>query len=184
MAGEIVLRAARHAIEQLQKSETPYVLVGGLAAQAWGRIRSTLDVDLLLNAGTDSLSALIPAFRQAGIVPRHDEPVAIHGCSFLQFDLEDQESLMPVRVDVLSASTPFHVEAVRRGLTVELGGHPVQVATCEDLILLKLAAERPIDLADAKELFRVNREGLDLEYLRSWAAELQVEELLSQQCQV
>lgn len=184
MAGEIVLRTARQAVEQLQKSGTPYVLIGGLAAQAWGRIRSTLDVDLLINASTDSLSALIPAFRQAGILPRHDEPVVIHGCSLLQFDLEDQESLMPVQVDLLSAGMPFHAEVVSRGLTVELGGHPVRVATGEDLILLKLLAERPIDLADAKELFRINRDGLDLDYLQQWAVKLQVEDLFRQHCRL
>ena len=52
------------------------------------------------------------------------------------------------------------------------------VAWCEDLILLMLAAERPIDLADARALIAVNRTDLDLQYLRSHAAGLGLLEAL------
>ena len=52
------------------------------------------------------------------------------------------------------------------------GDDTVDMLACEDLILHKLLAGRIIDLADAAALLRANRETLDLGYLRSWAARL------------
>ena len=179
MAGEVVLRAASQAIRQLDESGTPYVLIGGVAIQAWGRIRSTLDVDLLLQVRPGSLPALVTAFREAGMVPRRDAPIAIGDCRVLQLDFEDEDAFLVVRIDLLIAGTPFHGEVVGRGLAVEIGGNSIRVATCEDLILLKLIAERPIDLVDAQELFKINRDDLDLDYLRRWAQNLGIEEQFS-----
>ncbi|MFI5401717.1 MAG: hypothetical protein ACHQ1G_02195 [Planctomycetota bacterium] len=59
-------------------------------------------------------------------------------------------------------------------------GFRARVASCEDLILLKLVAGRAIDLADAKELFQVNRDSLDLAYLRGQAAGMGITEALAE----
>jgi hypothetical protein len=63
-------------------------------------------------------------------------------------------------------------EIVDRAVVRSVDGFSVRVASCEDLILLKLAAGRPIDLADARELVEINREKLDMKYLESRAQTL------------
>jgi hypothetical protein len=94
----------------------------------------------------------------------------------VQLDFVPPGKFIEVRVDLMLADSPFHREALRRASTVDLPGFggSIGVIACEDLILLKLAAGRILDLADAAALVRANRGQLDLGYLGRWAAGLGV----------
>ena len=48
MANEVVLPVIEEAIRSLDDLNLSYALVGGAAMPAWGRIRATADVDILL----------------------------------------------------------------------------------------------------------------------------------------
>ena len=54
---------------------------------------------------------------------------------------------------------------------------PVCFVTAEDLILLKLVANRPRDIADVIDVL-FTQGSLDVEYMRSWAVRLQITESL------
>ena len=54
------------------------------------------------------------------------------------------------------------------------------VLSCEDLILHKLLAGRIIDHADAAALIRVNHESIEVDYLRFWSHELELEPILNE----
>lgn len=55
-------------------------------------------------------------------------------------------------------------EAIRRGVTVDLGGVGVPIPTPEDLIIMKAVAHRPRDMADIESILEAHS-SVDLEYI-------------------
>ena len=178
MASDIVIGAARQAIDFLSSREIEYALIGGIAAQLWGRVRSTLDVDLLVMLDTTALEQAIPELAAAGLYPRRPNTVSIGSSAVLQLAFADAGSLLDVRVDLLTAGTAFHKQVIHRAIKAKLGSSSVRLSRCEDLVVLKLLAERPIDRVDAQVLCQVNRPDLDLDYLRACAESLGIADAL------
>ncbi len=161
---EAVARLARftHAMGK------PYALIGGVAVIARVFVRATKDVDLLVACTVSEAPDLLDAARRHGY--GWDE-AEVH--DFLDAGLlrmwgppSRREGL---GLDILLVDSPFSALVVSRATTLEVLGTGIQVATPEDLLLMKVEANRPIDLDDAiaiKDAF-VNR--LDLSYLRTQA---------------
>ena len=86
-------------------------------------------------------------------------------------------------MDLLTGPEEKYGKAIGRALPRKIDGLVVRIASCEDLILLKLAAGRAIDIADVKDLYDINRDAIDREYPRATAARLglgrEVEEILA-----
>lgn len=70
-----------------------------------------------------------------------------------------------IRIDVVLAALPFERNAISRARTMDIGGRPVQVASVEDLLLMKLVSERPRDRDDAERLLKRYGGTLDRDYL-------------------
>jgi hypothetical protein len=79
-------------------------------------------------------------------------------------------------IDIITAKTDYQRLVIERA-TIELG-EKVRVATPEDLIVLKLIANRPTDHVDTFLLGRDNP--IDWEYVEHWAGLWQVTERLAQ----
>jgi hypothetical protein len=81
-------------------------------------------------------------------------------------------------VDLLCAGTPLEREALRRRRSASMFGVDIWVIGPDDLLLYKLIANRPQDLADVDELIRFGRAPEDLEYVRQWARDWEIEDRL------
>ena len=60
-------------------------------------------------------------------------------------------------------------------MPIQTEGHVGKVVSCEDLILLKLHADRLIDRMDVRYLLENNRASLDFAYLTNWIGKLQLQ---------
>lgn len=172
--GEGMIEALRLLAEALDAVGARFALIGGAAMPVWGHDRSTRDVDAIVLADTGDergqVHRIVEALRARGFAhldradrARLDEGLLLHAW----FPLRPHP--VSLRVDLFMAADAHRVEAIRRALPRKVDGFEVPVASCEDLILLKLTAARPIDLADARALVQANTSGLDREYLRRWA---------------
>jgi predicted nucleotidyltransferase len=181
VGSETVLPALRAAVRALDGLGVQYALVGGLAMPSWGRIRATADADILLHADAVGTVAVAEALRQHGFahMDRADR-VQIDDKWILHFWFPVRLQTVSVRVDLLVGDAAEHARIVERAVIRIIDGFRARVASCEDLILLKLVAGRAIDLADARELFQVNRDSLDLVYLRGQAAGMGITEALAE----
>jgi predicted nucleotidyltransferase len=127
-----------------------YALIGGLAVAAWGVPRSTEDIDLLAQAArSDELDrALLAAgfaadWRRGG----PDDPIPL----LLRLGTASGPT-----IDVVCATRPWEREILARAVRVGLpDGAEVRVVAVDDLIVLKLLAGGPRDLADVVELLGV-----------------------------
>ncbi|MEO8269165.1 MAG: DUF6036 family nucleotidyltransferase [Aureliella sp.] len=147
-------------------------LVGGLALPIWNYPRSTQDIDLLLVVGDDQ--QLLSICEALDCRPRRQPAIVELGSvRVLQAEYCPPGEYVEIDVDFLIGQSDFHQSLANRAIAIDYAGLEtrIRVATCEDLILLKLQAGRLIDLADCQRLLELNPE-LDREYLSLWADKL------------
>ncbi len=129
-----------------------------------GRPRTTRDVDLVVLLGPHSWESFLQAATAAGFVPRIPDAVAF-ACRSRVFLLKHEKS--GIDVDISAGALPFEEEAIRRARDVVFGRRKIRVATPEDLIIMKMIASRPRDVADVEEIVAANPK-LDRRRVRSF----------------
>lgn len=172
----VVVTAMEHAWRTLEPLGAPMAVMGGLALAVWDRIRSTRDVDIMMDVPAEAVPALIERMKARGFTIPQPTPISLGPIDLLQFYYDVPGTMINIRVDILLARAAFHRGALARRVAVEPEGDtwPVRVVACEDLILLKLLAGRMIDRVDVSELLAANVANIDMNYLLRWAKELSV----------
>lgn len=132
-----------------------YVVVGGLAVQAHGHVRMTNDIDLIPAPTPENLERLASALVQleAKVLNPGSEGISIDAKMLPRATLW-QLSTAHGDIDVLHdapGAAPFP-QLRERALVIALGSHQVPIAGRDDLIGMKLASGRPIDIADVAAL--------------------------------
>lgn len=146
----------RELLGELVGADVRFVLVGGLAVNAWGYLRGTQDIDLVPDPDADNLSRL------AGLLVDLGGKVLVGGqlmsadsiAIFLRAgDLTMIQTPLG-KVDVLQGlpTIPRYSELIKGAETAELGEITVQVCSLRDLLRMKRAAGRPLDLIDIEAL--------------------------------
>jgi hypothetical protein len=161
----LVTRAA------LDELGVPAALMGGLAVTAWDRIRATEDVDFLVGADAIDPDALLRSLQERGYAPKKLPAVTdFDGEHVMQLRYQPPGKFFDFQVDLFLAESAYHRTALARRVPFRLpdGETVVPVVSCEDLIIFKLRADRPIDRGDIIGLLEVNRDTLDIAYLRHW----------------
>lgn len=144
----------------LAESGVAYALIGGHAVNVWVAPRFTRDVDVTVQASTHEMARLTESLRAAGLqldlVFGADLP---SGADFVRFSSSDGVLVLELQ----SAKTDFQREVVRRAREDQ----GVRVASPEDLIVLKLIANRSKDMVDLQNLAALA--ALDWPYIEQWA---------------
>jgi predicted nucleotidyltransferase len=149
-------------LRTLDRGGVEFVLVGGLAANAHGAIRTTRDVDVVYARTIDNyrrltqaLAPLAPYLRGAppGLPFRLDEPTLAAG---LNFTLTTTAGELDLLGEVAGAGTYQALIATSRQL--ELFGTRCWCVDLETLIRLKQAAGRPKDFEALAELIALKEE--------------------------
>lgn len=175
---------ALQVIDALEALGVPYMIGGSLASAVYGVARSTLDVDLVADLKMDLAEPLANALRDAFYVDVESIRDAIQRRS--SFNLIHLETMFKVDVFVLKRRPYDQAEFDRRTEQV-VAAEPERsacVASAEDTALTKLewyrlggeGSER--QWRDVLGVLRAQEGQLDLAYLRMWAPELGVADLL------
>jgi predicted nucleotidyltransferase len=142
-----MLDRMRPLFASLNSRRVDYLVIGGVAAIAYGVPRLTLDLDLLIRPTRDNAVSLLASFLDTGLgtaaLITADELLANEITVF-----KDR-----VRIDVQTRTPGLDFDAAwSRRNTVELEGCPVHLVSCEDLIASKKASGRRRDLDDVRLL--------------------------------
>jgi uncharacterized nucleotidyltransferase DUF6036 len=139
----------------LGEHEVDYVLIGGLAVQTHGHVRTTNDADLIPAPDRANLERLAAALRSldAQVLNPGEEGTEVNAqmlprATIWQFATRDGG------IDVIHEAPggrPY-AELSERALHVRLGDIDVPVVGLDDLIRMKLARGRSVDLADVAAL--------------------------------
>ena len=138
-------------VAALTGHDVDFVVIGGVALQAHGHIRTTLDLDVVAARTPENVRRLAPALRELGAKLRGVD------ADLLGLDLGDPETLlnggnflMHTRhgdLDVFAidqtAGAPAHYEDLRaRAISVEIRDVTLLIAHPDDLIRMKTAASQ------------------------------------------
>ena len=154
-------------LQSLCDAQVDYVLVGGLAVQLHGFLRSTFDIDLVLAMNDENLVRFIDVAKQYGLFPAI--PVSIDSLrnadqieawyrekGMLAFSLREPQIGGSVLDVLVRPDVPFD-QLCLNAVAGELYGRRVPIASIDDLITMKRIANRPKDRLDVVALEKIGR---------------------------
>lgn len=162
----------------LEQSDIAYMLVGSFASAFHGALRSTRDIDFVIEATPDQLKGFIADLQSDDYYAELDAAL----------DALKHESLFNVidnvtgwKIDLIfRKSRAFDQEEFRRRLPAKLFDIQLFVASAEDVIISKLewaklgGSQRQIE--DVAKVLAIQWKGLDHSYLSKWIEALQLQE--------
>ena len=146
----------RELLDRLVEAEVQFVLVGGLAMNAWGYMRSTQDVDVVPDPGRENLEKLDALLRDLGgkvdVGGRLLDAASIS--TFLRTGDRTLVQTELGQVDVLQGlpQIPRYDELEKEAKEVDIDGLAVRVCSLEHLLEMKRASDRPRDRDDLEAL--------------------------------
>lgn len=174
-----VTATLRACIAICDRMRIEYAVMGGFAVRIYGIPRPTYDVDLTIVIDRARLNELYDEIEREGFTVPAEYRTGwidnVGGMPFVRFRLYVEENA--IDVDLFLAESAFQRELIHRRQRETLDDHDIWIVTVEDLILLKLIANRPRDLLDIQDV-RFMHGQLDEDYLRTWADLLQIRDRL------
>jgi hypothetical protein len=154
-------------LQSLADTRVDYVLVGGLAVQLHGFLRATVDIDLVLAMNDTNLDRFIKVAKQFGLQPVIPVPIdALKNAQqidqwhrekgMLAFALREPQIGGSV-VDVLVRPDVAFDTLSSSAVEGKLFGRKVMIASIDNLIAMKRAANRPKDQLDIVALEKIKR---------------------------
>ncbi len=146
----------RELLARLTQAEIRFVVVGGLAVNAWGYVRATRDVDLVPDPAPDNLAKLSELLEALnGKVDVDGKQLTSDAISvFLRTGDRTLVLTDLGRVDVMQGlpQIPSFAALDTEAEVVDMEGLAVRVCSFEHLIAMKQASERPRDQDDLEAL--------------------------------
>jgi predicted nucleotidyltransferase len=159
-----ILRSLQRLLKLLEDTNVPYMIIGGYALPFYGRIRTTVDIDLAVVIGTGKeLMQLLNSLRAADFEPTiasPDNPLIV---------VLDQKERIEMELWLKLDGVVFDDETLRRRQKAEIDANFwAWIISAEDFIVNKLA--RPdrgvVDEQDVKSVLIRQANKLDNEYLQ------------------
>lgn len=160
-------RVLSELVDVLRSHKTNYALIGGLAVSVRGRVRSTRDIDPLLDVPQLELPRLLDDLQQRGFEFDLRSLLSEWAHGITQLTWRGR-----IRVDWLKPVVVQFQHVLDRATEVPLNDQRVRVADVEGLILLKLTAWRPQDQEDVRGLLAKHAGQLDLDWVRREISQL------------
>jgi predicted nucleotidyltransferase len=146
----------RELLARLIEADVRFVLVGGLAVNAWGYLRATRDVDFVPDPDPENLARLNTLLRDLDGKVDIDGKL-LDGSAIFTFLRAGDRTLVATelgQVDVLQGlpQVPPFAALDEQAKDVDLDGLVVRVCSLEHLIHMKRSSERPRDREDLAAL--------------------------------
>jgi predicted nucleotidyltransferase len=153
-------------LKEFQKEKVEYVLVGGIAVNLLGSMRSTADLDILVEMSDDNLKKIVKIMKKNGYrVKQPVDPMKIadkktredwiQNKNMKAFNFYKEDELK--EVDIILESPVSFEEAKKNLASVKVNGLSLPVISLDNLIKMKKKAGRTIDQLDIKELKKIKQ---------------------------
>jgi hypothetical protein len=179
-----IIEVTRKVVEVFRALDIAYLIGGSLASSAFGIPRATLDVDLVAEIRPEHVTAIYKALMREFYVDANMINEAIKTRS--SFNIIHLDTMYKVDI-FIPKERPFDIQAFSRRVQKPFSENSSQelfFATPEDIILHKLEwYEAGSQVADRQwndiiGVLKVQGNHLDRTYLKKWAEELRLSNLL------
>ncbi len=162
----------------LQPYSGRVAVIGGIAAVFLGRPRVTRDIDALFWIGDEEIEPLLQSGAAFGWEPRLPDALEF---AFQNRVLLVRHTRTQIEADLSLGMLSFEEAAIQNALWRDIGGFSIPLPRAEDLVVMKLIAGRPRDIADVEGVLantpNFNREHVRL-IVREFAQLLEAPEIL------
>jgi hypothetical protein len=160
-----------------------YMITGSIASSLQGEPRMSHDIDLVIHLTAAAVPAILKAFPEPEFY-LSEESVREALRQRTMFNVLHVAEGDKIDFWILT-DDPFDQSRFSRKRDQEFFGRNVKVSSPEDTILKKLSWSKLLggsekQLTDALRVFEVQRDKLDLEYVRHWSAQLGIGDLWQQ----
>lgn len=178
-----VIRISMEVVRVLEDLQIPHLVGGSIVSSLYGHPRTTFDSDLVADLQFQHVQPFSAALSQDFYVEPERIADAIRRRA--SFNIVHHRTGLKVDIFIFKNDSHSRQEMARRRMVAplpDMGEFPI--ATAEDIILQKLrwyqmgngVSDRQWN--DVLGVLKVQRKRLDFEYLKEWAAHLEVEDLL------
>lgn len=162
----LALAAVQRAAGRLK---APWYLFGAQAVALHGVPRTTADVDVTI-LWNEEAERVVDALRSAGIEPLVDDPEFIAGTRVIPA----RHAASGWRLDIVLGGPGLEEQIAADAVKMSVGSLEVPVLRLEHLVVLKLLAQRPQDIADVARLLSVRGDAIQVEEVRELLVALEV----------
>jgi len=172
-------QAAAQVIEQLERLQIEYMLVGAFSSNIYGIPRSTKDADIVVAFDTMQISEFC---KQLGPDFQLDRQMMIEGFTG---SVRNVVRFKPTDFDIeffRLGDDAHHQQRFQRRIRHRISDLDIEawVPTAEDVVIQKLRWARRKDLDDVVNVLSVSSETLDWNYIRNWTDQHGTTDLLDQ----
>jgi predicted nucleotidyltransferase len=160
--GLFVQRLIEKVLAALNEAKVRYLVVGGLAVVLHGHLRTTMDLDLVIQLEAENLRKALKALAELGYQPVVPVPLESFADGATREGWKRDRNMVvfsvwhpdrpTFKIDIFNAEPFDFDEAYSRAVQVDLDNTHASVVALQDLIAMKEEAGRPQDLADLEAL--------------------------------
>jgi len=151
-------------LKEFQEKKVRYVIVGGIAFNLLGSVRSTFDLDILVEMTDDNLANIVNILKKngyrvkqpvdpTGIANRETRRDWIENKGMKAFNFYKEDGLK--EVDLIIESPVSFEEAKKSAIVMTVDEISLPVISIDNLIKMKEAAGRDMDKLDVEELKKI-----------------------------
>jgi len=180
-----IISAIEPVVKAFEELGVRYYIGGSVASSAYGIARATLDVDMVSDLKPQNVRSLVDMLEPSYYIDEKTILNAIQQRS--TFNVIHLETIIKVDVFILK-DTPYHRKSFQRRrkdyLDEEHKNTEFYLVSPEDIVLNKLDWFRmgggvsENQWRDLLGVLKVQKDLLDMDYLRQWASELKLADLL------
>lgn len=173
----IFLETLEWICNKLDSANIPYIITGGSAIGFWGHIRTTMDIDILIQIHDEQIDSFLRSIENDVYVDIEEAKKAILEKRMFNIILNKTS----FKIDLISLKEDiYEIEKFKRKIKINFQNKDIFVISPEDLIISKLlwsksagGSERQIK--DCESIYRLNYENLNLDYMKKWVKILNIE---------
>lgn len=140
-------------VKLLNIHHVDYMVVGGYALAFHGKPRHTGDLDIWINNSEENAEKLVSAIKEFGLAS-----LGLTKSDFMQEGFVTQIGYPPLRIDILNTIDGVKFEdAYPNKLFIDVDGIEIKYIGLREFIDNKTASGRSQDIADLKEIKKINK---------------------------
>jgi hypothetical protein len=150
----------------LEEADVAYVVAGGVAVVLHGHVRTTVDLDIVLDLHRENVERALDVLTGLGLRPRLPVPASafadedvreswVRDRNLIAFTMHDPSDARR-EVDLFAHPPIAFDELWRESVVIDVAGTPVRVVSLRHLVAMKRIAGREQDSADIAALQRIH----------------------------
>ncbi|MFH1380498.1 MAG: nucleotidyl transferase AbiEii/AbiGii toxin family protein [bacterium] len=167
---------------KLQTAGIPYMITGGSAVGFWGHIRTTMDIDIIIQISAKKIDNFLQSISGDAYVDSEDD----HKNAFSKkiFKIILHKTAFKIDIIVLDEQNGYEKQKFNNRIKMIFQEQEIYVISPEDLIISKLMWGKSIggserQIKDCESIYALNRETINIEYIKKWTNVLRIHDELN-----